>query len=108
MTSLLRAPLPPSALGGLSTAPLRQELRDERMCLARLDSQGRQCERHCQCRVIPDRPGRDGTRVGRMGVVDPDRAVNQPPELQIAGSRFELDEESIARGPSTSSYGVEG
>ena len=103
-----RPPLARGAFYGLCGAPLCQELRDERVLVIRVDSQGCQRERHRDSGVIAERPRRDGARIRGMGVVDPDRVVNQPAEFRIAGSGFKMHQQSVPRRPSATGDGVEG
>ena len=104
--SLLRLPPTQWPLDGRSAAPLREELRDERMFLTRLDRQRRQRERHRQRGVLSQRARSDGTRVGRMGIVDPDRAVDETTELQLPKSCFELHQQPVARWAPAAGAGV--
>ena len=101
-------PLVRGAFYGLCGAPLCQELRDERVLVIRVDSQGCQRERHRDSGVIAQRPRHDGARIRGMGVVDPDRVVNQPAEFRIAGSGFKMHQQSVPRRPSATGDGVEG
>ena len=43
-----------------------------------------------------------------MGIVDPDRAVDQPAEFRIAGSRLELHQQAVSRRTPSSGHGVGG
>src|SRR5579864_8937983 len=83
----------------LRPAPVCKELSDERVLVARFDGQWRQSERHGERNVVPDRSRRNSARVRRMGIVDPDRAVHQSPELEIGRTRLELHHQTVPRRP---------
>ena len=72
-----RAPLARRALQCLRGAPLRKELRDERMFVVTLDGQRCQRERYGESCVITERSRRGRAKVGGMDVVDPDRVINE-------------------------------
>ena len=103
-----RTPTLARAFYGLCGAPLGQELRDERVLVIPVDSQRCQRKRHRDSGVIAERPRRDGARIRGMGVVDPDRVVNQPAEFRIAGTGFKMHLQSVPRRPSATGDGVEG
>ena len=75
-SSDLPRPAPGGSRPGRSAAPVCQELVDERVLVAGFDGEWRQCERHSKRRVIAERSRRNGTRVRRMRIVDPNGAVD--------------------------------
>ena len=107
LRGLLRPPPAGHSVRGLCAAPVCQELRDERVLVARLDRQRRQRERHGERGVVAERPRRHRARERRMGVVDPDGAVHQPAQFRIGRPRLELHEQTVPRRTPASDHRVE-
>ncbi len=86
---------------------MREELRDERVLVLGADRERRERERDGQRDVIAGRARRRRARVGGMRLVDPDRAVDQPPKLGIVRARLELQEQPVARQTPAAGHGGE-
>ena len=69
-TRLSRPPSSGRSFGRLCAAPVRQELRDEGVLVARLDCQRRQRERHGERSVVAESPGCHRATERWMGVID--------------------------------------
>src|SRR5437868_14400460 len=70
-------------------APMRQELRDERVLVTRLDGQRRKREADRERDVISTRSRRDGAGIRRVRLVDPDGTVGEAGQLGGSGALLE-------------------
>jgi len=77
-------------------SPSSHERGHEGLALFRFSRQPGHCQGDAQRNVVPLRPGCDRPAVGGMGLVDHDSGLDQPPQLRIAGVRFNTKLKAIA------------
>lgn len=67
----------------------------------KLDGERRERHRHQHYQVIANGSRRARADIRKMRIIDPERAVDEPSELAVTKTRFELNEQPVSRRPAT-------